>query len=256
MALSGMATPPAKRQKRMIISDSDENNEDHTISDKIGTVRQIDVESTISFTSPQQKIGEPNKKTRISSSSTKRIAPVRHGQQNSGKNKPASLYAFFNTKTHDQTRKANKSRVQASIAITEEDDDDIRDDHSELDSCPTVLLEGGNRNFFSHGEHFSVASRSTGNEGGTKRSSDPKYLASAGSGPDSNSTVVSALSTAEDSRPWAAKYPPGNIDELAVHKKKIANVRTWLKNVLDGLNRQACDMAQDCPWVAHRADSV
>ncbi|KAL9128809.1 MAG: hypothetical protein Q9217_002590 [Psora testacea] len=40
--------------------------------------------------------------------------------------------------------------------------------------------------------------------------------------------------TMVDSRPWAERYGPTSLEELAVHKKKITDVRTWLENVLLG----------------------
>ena len=44
----------------------------------------------------------------------------------------------------------------------------------------------------------------------------------------------------EDGRPWAQRFPPSNLDELAVHKKKIADVRSWLENVFTGRDRRVC----------------
>jgi cell cycle checkpoint protein len=42
----------------------------------------------------------------------------------------------------------------------------------------------------------------------------------------------------EDMRPWADRFAPVNLDELAVHKKKVADVRTWLEDVMNGRMRQ------------------
>lgn len=30
--------------------------------------------------------------------------------------------------------------------------------------------------------------------------------------------------------PWAQRYPPSNLNELAVHKRKVTEVQTWLSN--------------------------
>lgn len=44
---------------------------------------------------------------------------------------------------------------------------------------------------------------------------------------------------AEDSlRPWSERFAPTNLDELAVHKRKVADVRRWLEDVLAGRVRQ------------------
>lgn len=42
----------------------------------------------------------------------------------------------------------------------------------------------------------------------------------------------------EDQRPWSERFGPLNLDELAVHKKKVADVRKWLDDVLHGRMRQ------------------
>ena len=41
-----------------------------------------------------------------------------------------------------------------------------------------------------------------------------------------------------DMRPWAQKFGPNNLEELMVHRKKVSDVRDWLKNVLRGQARQ------------------
>jgi cell cycle checkpoint protein len=41
-----------------------------------------------------------------------------------------------------------------------------------------------------------------------------------------------------DRRPWNEKFGPTSLDELAVHKKKVADVRTWLADVYSGKERK------------------
>ncbi|KAK3330841.1 putative RAD17 protein [Apodospora peruviana] len=41
-----------------------------------------------------------------------------------------------------------------------------------------------------------------------------------------------------DCRPWPERFGPANLDELAVHKRKVADVRKWLEDVLSGRVRQ------------------
>jgi len=41
-----------------------------------------------------------------------------------------------------------------------------------------------------------------------------------------------------DRRPWNEKYGPSSLDELAVHKKKVTDVRAWLSGVLSGKERK------------------
>jgi cell cycle checkpoint protein len=41
-----------------------------------------------------------------------------------------------------------------------------------------------------------------------------------------------------DGRPWTEKYGPLSLDELAVHKKKVSDVRTWFEDVYNGRQRK------------------
>lgn len=38
----------------------------------------------------------------------------------------------------------------------------------------------------------------------------------------------------DDTRPWSEQFAPAKLDELAVHKRKVADVRTWLQTVFHG----------------------
>lgn len=51
------------------------------------------------------------------------------------------------------------------------------------------------------------------------------------------SPVVSEPVRAER-RPWAERYAPLDTDELAVHKRKVTDVRNWLAGVFAGSNRR------------------
>jgi cell cycle checkpoint protein len=41
-----------------------------------------------------------------------------------------------------------------------------------------------------------------------------------------------------DRRPWTEKYGPASLEELAVHKKKVSDVRAWLEDVFSGRGRK------------------
>ncbi|EGZ76522.1 hypothetical protein NEUTE2DRAFT_146344 [Neurospora tetrasperma FGSC 2509] len=44
--------------------------------------------------------------------------------------------------------------------------------------------------------------------------------------------------TDDDSRPWSERFAPTNLEELAVHKRKVGDVRKWLEDVIAGRMRQ------------------
>ncbi|KAL1898414.1 RFC checkpoint protein Rad17 [Ceratocystis pirilliformis] len=51
-------------------------------------------------------------------------------------------------------------------------------------------------------------------------------------------SVVAKKADHDDIRPWSEQFGPTTLDELAVHKKKVSDVRRWLSDVLGGLTRQ------------------
>lgn len=42
----------------------------------------------------------------------------------------------------------------------------------------------------------------------------------------------------DEGRPWSERFGPRNLDELAVHKKKVTDVRRWIEDVITGCMRQ------------------
>jgi cell cycle checkpoint protein len=41
-----------------------------------------------------------------------------------------------------------------------------------------------------------------------------------------------------DGRPWAQRYSPANLDEIAVHKRKVSDVRRWLEDAFAGRRKE------------------
>ncbi|KAF2707488.1 Rad17-domain-containing protein [Pleomassaria siparia CBS 279.74] len=56
--------------------------------------------------------------------------------------------------------------------------------------------------------------------------------------PPSQATYNEKPPESVDTRPWNERYGPVSVDELAVHKKKVADVRTWLSSVFSGQARK------------------
>lgn len=50
--------------------------------------------------------------------------------------------------------------------------------------------------------------------------------------------LTPAAATDDDSRPWSERFAPINLEELAVHKRKVGDVRKWLEDVIAGRMRQ------------------
>ncbi|KAG9203580.1 Cell cycle checkpoint protein rad17 [Epicoccum nigrum] len=64
-----------------------------------------------------------------------------------------------------------------------------------------------------------------------------KFLRTAG-GARATPPPQTAREESVDSRPWTEKYGPLSLDELAVHKKKVSDVRAWFGDVYNGRQRK------------------
>lgn len=60
----------------------------------------------------------------------------------------------------------------------------------------------------------------------------------ASNGTGNTPQLSQATNVIGDTRPWNEKYGPVSLDELAVHKKKVSDVRTWLSDVFTGKERK------------------
>jgi cell cycle checkpoint protein len=49
---------------------------------------------------------------------------------------------------------------------------------------------------------------------------------------------MSQESSSPSGKPWAEEFAPVDLEELAVHKKKVADVQNWLVGVFSGKSRQ------------------
>jgi cell cycle checkpoint protein len=56
---------------------------------------------------------------------------------------------------------------------------------------------------------------------------------------DNHSNGNPALSD-DASRPWSERFAPCNLEELAVHKKKVADVQNWLIESFTGRSKRVC----------------
>ncbi|GAB1311394.1 RFC checkpoint protein Rad17 [Madurella fahalii] len=56
--------------------------------------------------------------------------------------------------------------------------------------------------------------------------------------PKGAATATTTADSDNDARPWSERFAPVSLDELAVHKRKVLDVRRWLEEVLAGRMRQ------------------
>lgn len=237
-----MAPPPAKKQKRLIVlsSDEDEDESQHAISPNTrskvvatGAARKSDRQSIANVNSlPTRARAKPSpfaprKDSRSSGKPTTNSSPSKPKRKGLEAGK---LYTFFNTATQFQQADGAARASQASENIDDEDliKDDTLDEKALKRSSAQKELQ------------------STKSEQNRTRHISAEAFASNGRRPDAIQRFLPADRTKlphashgasaglKETKPWAEIFGPTTLEELAVHKKKVADVRTWLDNVMDG----------------------
>jgi cell cycle checkpoint protein len=247
-----MDQPPAKRQRRLTIPESDESdfeNEEpnpkapktRASAKKAASKPKSDVNSknptsAKPTTKPKAKSnGQLARKT--SQSSSKATTPASSPEKKRSKGtldtdgaKSKSLLSFFG-KASDQQRWDRKPGVGTPLASGELDDD-IEDDS--LDEAELLKLPDPTQN------HKTVLDR--------RKTTNPEPRRNGiGSRPDSITSAsqkfmkppsVLRKASSGSSKPWTDEYAPTNLAELGVHKKKVMDVQTWLEDVFAGRDRR------------------
>ncbi|KAL1965313.1 hypothetical protein VTN77DRAFT_5915 [Rasamsonia byssochlamydoides] len=257
-----MAARPAKRQRKLVVLSSDDETETQAANDKdsgltssltLSTSKStaapsLPSRSKVNSTSATSSTGSRNVARQTSSSpikkGKKRLADTKHHETSS------SLHSFFQPATEEQRWSSRKSETNAlpeqALDEFEDKEDLIEDDYS---SCEEIFAEqlskkkrAGNGGYTSSQDSRKQASRSSSQKGHTNKSSRPakRFLLPASpsnQGPGER-VDVGTKSREADRRPWPERYAPSNLDELAVHKKKVADVRNWLADVFAGKSRR------------------
>ena len=248
-----MAPPPTKKQKRLIVSSSNDSSEaekqlyvSQVRSDSIrrGASGSIQKTSDSTTTLPTRsrdvnKAAVQNSHSTASAGSA-RSTPDRSPQKPKkipkgfqGEHRQGSLYTFFNAVT--QSQRVGGNLKDATPTLTFEEEDFIQDDLPEegLHTLPQErnlkkhALDGRKRPRTLSSSHGALVCKEIQSNASQRFN---KTLRKQG-----RTQLVPAVGQA-DLRPWAEKYAPASLGELAVHKKKVADVGTCLQEAFLGRN--------------------
>lgn len=244
-----MASRPSKRQKRpMVISSDDEDSEvRQQLSKTHGKSQELKFKSTgdridskpaipqlrhtkTRSTTLKSSLPLSTQTSRQSSQLHSAKKPVRKQTRSQNAEKSDALYKIFSGASNNQ-RSRHGSQCSADLSagnIAEEDlieDDSIDEEFGKLLASQLTTR--------------SVLDRRKLNSAPSQSLAAPIYQESAPSGsqkfiiqgkPLIRKTLEGPLDDEVDLRPWAERYGPITIEEVMVHKKKVADVRTWLEN--------------------------
>ena len=220
-----MGPPPAKRQRRRVLLDSDDENNDGVSKRKLSSQATAPTRTR----SDSTQWSPPSSPDRLSKRS--RIAK---GQSN------GSLHTFFNTaRQMPIVRKEPKHEAPSSQAETIGEPEDLIEDDSPDDEIRTRPA-GQDRATLALDRRKPLQEQ-TQNKTVTASQDKPilasqKFLAVSKAVAKEASTQTRPVPKELDLRPWTQKYGPVSLDDLMVHKRKVADVRSWFESVYSGRN--------------------
>lgn len=263
--------PPAKRRKKDAVTDADEENHEHPTNSLTKFLFSSPDPKGSPTASPSadraQNIVSPSPirtQTRLLSVAEDGGSPLGRlfskspstspekgrsgkGQKRSRaaaeeKGKTADLVTLFSRQAQQRPRPvvapgigSSRNGPFSSTAPTAVDDiltDPMSDDDEVADHKATLASVVGQAarkraRTDRHNGHTTPA------EPATHASSGQKFLR-----PPWPPHRASSDSPSDEERPWTERFAPTNLDELAVHKRKVADVRRWLDDVVAGRARQ------------------
>lgn len=252
-----MASRPAKRQRRstVILSDDDEDVLELPSTKPSPKTTRLQREITldgrtsldVSPAKPAKAKGSISRRTAAKPSPT--TSPAKARKNSKASKEPAkskSLHTFF-TKATEEQRWRKRSETPDVIADLENgelgdaiEDDDLSDDTLQelglrTDNAAAPLVTGRKPPL------AALANRKNGLNAGPLPSSQrftkaapPRDVVKVKT-EDQEQTVIGSH------RPWGDRYGPNNLEELVVHKKKVADVQGWLQGKVAGRHNQVSD---------------
>jgi cell cycle checkpoint protein len=195
---------------------------------------------TSATTSPAKRMQSKSTPRKVAAKASPASSPQKARKASTDKSDPVkhkSLHNFFGKATDEQRWRRKSQTPDFESDKNGELSDAIEDD----DLSDETLQELGQKADTQHNDldhwkpSFFSASQSNGN--GTRPPSTQKFVkpsAPASRAFDSTNTTDGD----QDYRTWADRYGPTNLDELAVHKKKVTDVQTWLQGTKNGRSNQ------------------
>lgn len=192
-----------------------------------------------------------HQRPRVSRASSTRVPSSSPSPEKAGSSpkttKSKSLHSFFQPATEGQRWSSQKFETKRSLATVSEttlDADVIEDDYDSYDEIFTQHLAGvkaepvvGTNAQNGPCRARRPASKQTASSR-PKKQPTKRFLMPSESDGSARQSSPAHFPTDVDRRPWAQRFAPSNLDELAVHKRKVSDVQNWLEDVFAGRRRE------------------
>ncbi|KAI1434697.1 cell cycle checkpoint protein RAD17 [Xylaria sp. CBS 124048] len=232
--------PPAKRQKRNIVQTSSDDEEPNPSANTLTNYlfSSPNAKHASDFDNPRAPAESPSPVRK----SSRKVASSLNSSSASNVNKSASA-SPHKTRIRSSTKAISDEKGKTADLVTlfskqaeraatrppvELDDiisDPISDDDNVGEHTATAASHVG-----LHARKRFKDTRASNNTASTSAASSQKFIRP--------SLPLRDRSDSDDQRPWSERFGPLNLDELAVHKRKVADVRKWLEDVMAGRMRQ------------------
>lgn len=258
-----MTARPAKRQRTLTVLSSSDNEPEHAadkrpkLRNSLRSASTANEASTSPAKDPDSALVLPTRSP--SKPKQTKSSPSKNGTRRS-KSDPAkdedipdarargkgSLYTFFTPSAQQQ--QSVPARRSPEVPIGEDEEDLIQDDSLDEDMYDIAMIGEVENN---GSQRHSTARPTTRPTTASVPTATQRFIKTArGSGSISTAPTVTPLDGSR--KPWAEEYAPLDLDELAVHKKKVSDLRRWLEAVMRGRDRKVSrkgshrDRPNDC----------
>ncbi|KAI1775277.1 Rad17-domain-containing protein [Hypoxylon cercidicola] len=237
--------PPTKRRRRNIVHASSDDEEEskpktNTLNNYLFSSPERPSASAAHASRPTTSPSPARKSSRLTASQppkpTSRPPPFsKNGVKSTStspekaKSQPFTKGTRLEKKSADLVTMFSRQAQRAPTVSPTKKDDIISDPISDDDDVGEHRAASTSRVGQNARKRFRDAPQSQPANGPAVMSSQ-KFLKPPRLQPDS--------STSDEQRPWSERFGPINLDELAVHKKKVADVRRWFEDVMAGRLRQ------------------
>lgn len=256
--------PPAKRQKRLVVLSSEDEEDlkprDQDLEGKRAKAPESNASSKTPRgnstakhslpTRPRTNSTENGVKSRSSATTHKSLvpSPKKPTRKTKATEKPQvskPISTFFNNAS--QTQQVNGHRkpkeIKEEAPEVEDEEEDLIEDESPVEDVVKLRgLQDTTRSVLDRRKRPTLPTQDIAASKqfektplGSQRFKFPGSGLGKGTG---TKTPTKARSGETDLRPWVERYGPDNLEELAVQKKKVSDVRNWLKNALQGRDRK------------------
>jgi len=214
----------ARKRAVVIISSDEEDGHDDTEDllkeETIEETRPTTRTSTRSKVKAAKPVKTEPTTTPEGSQSSQRSSKVSKPETKKSK---GTIFSFFNAATQKQQSSQPSTGSQKpvkAVPLTEDIDDAI--DENDV----SVELVNGSKTALAHRKRkFGIEQFATGESSSTQTSSQKFRKTTDGA-------KVAARPQMEDKRPWTEQYGPVDLSELAVHRKKLSDVRALLEEAV------------------------